>query len=113
MLAGPKKILAIMMFLQCYIHELLFLCPALLLSLQNSSVDILTHTDNSSTLTTDKAATLLVESCPHLNSTVEEAAVLPGLIHQAFGKCKRQHAPRLVGFFQASCRFLEHLCPCL
>lgn len=55
----------------------------------------------------------LLENCPHLNSAVEEAAVLPGLIHQAFGERERQHAPRLVGFLQASSGFFEHLRPCL
>ena len=47
----------------------------------------------------------------HLNSAVEEAAVLAWFIEQALGEGKRQHAPRLVGLPKTT-RLLEELCPC-
>lgn len=53
---------------------------------------------------------MVVSGC-YLNSAVEEAAVLPGLVQQAFGERERQHAPGLVGLLQASSGFFEHLHP--
>lgn len=48
----------------------------------------------------------------HLHRTVEEAAVLAGLIQQSLGGGQRQHAPRLVRFPQIAPRLPEELDPC-
>ena len=49
---------------------------------------------------------------PYLHGTVEEAAVLAGLVEQALGGCQREHAARLVGLGEVAPGLPEELHPC-